>query len=108
MSRSYKNNYKLGHCCKGNIKYYKIRRKLRRHRLNHELRNIMANYTLEDVDEMIVGDVMPKENQNDEPSDGHAKLWKSEYAANKAEYDSCWGKKIGYVLKQKKRRNRTS
>ena len=57
---------------------------------------------------MIVGDVMPKENQNDEPSDGHAKLWKSEYAANKAEYDSCWGKKIGYVLKQKKRRNRTS
>lgn len=68
----------------------------------------MANYTSEDVDEMIVGDVMPKENQNDEPSDGHAKLWKSEYAANKAEYDSCWGKKIGYVLKQKKRRNRTS
>lgn len=107
MSRSYKKNYKIGYCCKGNVKYYKIRRKLRRHRLNHELRNLMANYTPEDVDEMIVGDVMPKENQNEEPSDGHGGLWRSGYEADKAEYDRIFGKKIGYVFKQKKRRNCT-
>lgn len=53
----------------------------------------MANYLSKDVDELIVGDVMPRENQNDEPSDGHGGLWRSGYEADKAEYDRIGKKK---------------
>ena len=106
MSRSYKKNYKVGYCCKGNIRYYKKRRKLRRHRLSHEMHNLFANYTAEIIDEKVVGDVMPKENQWGEPSDGHYGLWQSEYKADKAFYDKLYGKKIGYAFKPKRRSSR--
>lgn len=103
MSRSFRKNFKIGG--EGNIPFYKKRRKLRRHRVNHEVRNLFANYKPEDVDERIVGDVMPKEDQGSEPSDGHVGLSKTEYKAHKEHYEG-WslGKKIKYAFKEKGRR----
>lgn len=103
MSRSFRKNYKIGG--EGNIPFYKMRRKLRRRRMNHELRNLFANYLPEEVDERIVGDVMPKEDQWREPSDGHGGLSKADYKAHKELYSSRFYKKIRYVLKKRERRH---
>lgn len=105
MSRSFRKNYKIGG--EGNIPYYKMRRKLRRRRMNHELRNLFANYLPKEVDERIVGDVMPKEDQWSEPSDGHGGLSKADYKAHKELYSSRFYKKIRYVFKNEREKAST-
>lgn len=77
MSRSYRKHIKIGICTGDNRKYYAARRKKRRRFLRHELRHATANYNVEDIEDHLVGDVMPKENLWDEPTDGH-------YAINKS------------------------
>lgn len=77
MSRTYRKNIKIGICTGDNRDYYAARRKKRRRRLNHELRNAVANYNPEELDEHLIGDIMPKEDQWDEPTDGHYGINKS-------------------------------
>lgn len=103
MSRSTRKNYKLGG--EGNIPFYKKRRKLRRRRVNQEVRNLFANYQPEEIDEKIVGDVMPKEDQFGEPSDGHCGLSKADYMAHKEMFSSRFDKKIRYAFKERRKRH---
>lgn len=103
MSRSFRKNYKLGG--EGNIPFYKMRRKLRRRRVNHEVRNLFANYLPEEVDERIVGDVMPKEDQWGEPSDGHVGISKANYKAHKEWFSGRFDKRIRYAFKEKVNRH---
>ena len=71
MSRTYK-NYVRCFCCHGdNREFYKMRRRQRRHRSNHEVRNLLVNYGPEGLDEMWKGPDMTVEAQWMEPTDGH-------------------------------------
>ena len=71
MSRTYKKNIRCFCCYGDNRKFYEARRRLRRHRINHEVRNLLSNYGPEGLDEMWKGPDMPKEAQWMEPTDGH-------------------------------------
>lgn len=102
MSRSYRKNIRLTCGCGSNTKYYRMRKKLRRHRLNHEVRNLIANHMLDEVDNRIVGNVMPKEDQWAEPTDGHWCVSKAEYNKDKKRYDKHFGSKIKCSLKKER------
>ena len=77
MSRTYRKNIRIGICYGDNRSFYAARRKKRRRILRHNLRNALANYKNEDIDEHIEGDTMPKEDQWNEPTDGHYGINKS-------------------------------
>ena len=71
MSRTYKKNIRCFCCYGDNRKFYEYRRRQRRHRINHEVRNLLANYGPEGLDDMWKGADMKTENQWSEPTDGH-------------------------------------
>ena len=71
MSRTYKKHIRCFCCCGDNRDFYKQRRRLRRHRMNHEVRHLLANYGPEGLDEMWKGPDMTVEAQWMEPTDGH-------------------------------------
>jgi hypothetical protein len=71
MSRTYKKNIRCFCCYGDNRKFYELRRRQRRHRINHEVRNLLSNYGPEGLDEMWKGADMTTEAQWMEPTDGH-------------------------------------
>lgn len=79
MSRSYRKHVVIYMCTGNNGPYYKKRRRKYRRKLNHELRDLNAKCTPEELDEKYVGEagLEPFRNTWDEPTDGH-------YAIDKA------------------------
>jgi len=71
MSRTFKKNIRCFVCCGSNTEYYRARRRKVRRRCNHQLRTLMANRLPEDVDDLWTDPCLPKEDQWDEPTDGH-------------------------------------
>lgn len=71
MSRTYKKNIRCFCCYGDNRKFYENRRRQRRHRINHEIRNLLIKYGPEGIDEMWKGPDMTREAQWMEPTDGH-------------------------------------
>lgn len=54
MARTYRNYVKCGACGGSNTKYYRSENRRVRHRNNHFLRNLMANFDIETVSDLIV------------------------------------------------------
>lgn len=115
MSRTYK-KYIRCFCCHGdNREFYRIRRRQRRHRSNHEVHNLLVNYGPEGLDEMWKGPDMTREAQWMEPTDGHWAIDKEtikamdreynndeEYIANHSYFDKTyWHRKYDRYLKPK-------
>ena len=71
MSRSYKKNIKVQIACGSNGRFYKLRRRKNRHRLNQELYDATTKYEGEDIDDNINPDTLPKRDLYREPTDGH-------------------------------------
>lgn len=71
MSRTYKKNIRCFCCYGDNRKFYELRRRQRRHRINHEVRDLLSKYGPEGLDEMWKGPDMTTEAQWMEPTDGH-------------------------------------
>ena len=71
MSRTYKKNIRCFCCYGDNRKFYELRRRQRRRRINHEVRNLLSNYGPEGLDELWKGPDMTREAQWMEPTDGH-------------------------------------
>jgi hypothetical protein len=71
MSRTYRKNIRCFCCYGDNHKFYELRRRQRRHRINHEVRNLLSKYGPEGLDEMWKGADMTTEAQWMEPTDGH-------------------------------------
>ena len=71
MSRTYRKNIRCFNCWGDNREFYQRRRRQRRHRENHEVRSLLANYGPEGLDERWKGADMVFEDQWIEPTDGH-------------------------------------
>lgn len=69
MARTYRKVVKCGHCTGSNTEYYRDRARKVRNTNRHNLRNLMANYDIETVDEMITDFRLPHDSWN-EPTDG--------------------------------------
>lgn len=70
MSRSYKKVFTTGFCTGSNGWWYKCRRHKYTNEVKHQLRNLMANYNSEDVDDLITTPKWPKRDEWAEPTDG--------------------------------------
>ena len=117
MSRTYKKNIRCFCCCGDNRKFYENRRRQRRHRINHEIRNLLANYGPEGLDEMWKGPDMTREAQWIEPTDGHWAINKEYIKTMDREYNNdlhydliyrdknYWHRKYDRYLKPKNRRH---
>ena len=110
MARTYRKVIRCGICHGTNTDYYRDRRRLARRQNNHMLRNLMANYAIEDVDNIIYTIVYPHDDWN-EPTDGTfliTKDNKKHYVGNNSFYDkqfgiseNYWNHKFGKYLKNK-------
>jgi len=70
MSKSYRKYVKVGVCCGNNTKYYKNKRRRVSNKNNHILRNALAKYDADEIDEHVVEYKPPKGEDWDEPTDG--------------------------------------
>jgi hypothetical protein len=70
MSRSYKKVFTTGLCTGSNGWFYENRRHEHANEIKHQLRNLMANYTPEEVDDRITTPKYPKRDDWAEPTDG--------------------------------------
>ena len=78
MSKSYGKYKTIGMCYGNNTPYYKERR-IHQRRVNRgRLRNVIANYHPEDIDDKFMPYEIPREDQWDEPTDGHWKEYPKE------------------------------
>ena len=86
MSRTYKKNVKYFIATGNNTLFYKKRRQNIRRKNKNNLRYLIANKHIDEVNDLILNDVTPKTDHWREPTDGH-------YTINKE------------ILKQKDREN---
>ena len=118
MSRTYRKVIKCGRCTGSNTEYYRDMNRKCRNRNNHELRNLMANYDIDEVDDMIMTHIPIRDNWN-EPTDGTFLVDKKDKNFYKYEEDGSittnkhygtgenyWNHKFGKYLKPKNRNHR--
>jgi hypothetical protein len=86
MSKSYGKYKTLGYCTGSNTDFYRERRKHERQVNNQRIRNILAHYENDEFDDTYNEYKIPKENQWDEPTDGHYKMTAKELNKQKKEY----------------------
>jgi len=119
MSRTYKKNIRCFCCYGDNRKFYELRRRQRRRRINHEVRNLLSNYGPEGLDELWKGPDMTTEAQWIEPTDGHWGIDKEYIKRMDREYNNdslydvkhpyrdreYWHRKFDRYLKPKNRKH---
>ena len=70
MSRSYNKVFTTGLCCGDNRWFYKDRRHKFANNVKHQLRNLIANYDTDDVNDIIENPKYIKQDTWAEPTDG--------------------------------------
>lgn len=110
MSRTYRKNIRCFCCYGDNREFYQIRRRQRRHRTNHEVRNLLANYGPEGLDERWKGADMTREDQWMEPTDGHwaenrESLKRGMRYFGRPGFEYAHMKQFDYYLKSKNRKH---
>lgn len=74
MSKSYGKHKTMGICDGSNTEFYRERRKHQRRVNKHRIRNTIANSDIEDFDDNYEAYSIPKNDDWEEPTDGHYKL----------------------------------
>ena len=113
MSRSYKKAVKCGICTGSNTEFYHSMNRKVRNKNNQMLRNLMANYDIEEIDDMIVT-YKPIHDDWNEPTDGTFLVNKKDKKLYKYNDDGSitknnhygtgenyWNHKFGKYLKNK-------
>ena len=112
MSRTYRKVVKCGVCTGSNTEYYRDMNRKCRNKNRQSLRNLLANYDIEDVNDLIMT-VVPIHNPWDEPTDGTFLVSlkdKKDYLKEDSIYGNkglvsqinFWNRKFGKYLKSKK------
>lgn len=70
MSKSYGRYKTIGICTGSNTEYYRDRVRSFRTKNKQRLRNALANFNVEDFDDIYIDYRQPKKNDWDEPTDG--------------------------------------
>ena len=99
MSKTYRKNVRQPMGGGNNRSFYKIRRKKNKHAIKNELRHLVSNYEIDEVDEIILNPKIIKKDTWLEPTDGHILV-------NKTTIDNLYEpdyyhKKYDKVLKDK-------
>ena len=119
MAKTYKKFVKCGICKGSNTKYYRDMNRKCRTKNRQSLRNLLANYDIEVVSDIIPYGEVPIHNDWDEPTDGTFLLSKK----NKKDYmynfdgteitdhqygngENYWNHKLGKYLKPKIRKHK--
>ena len=110
MSRTYRKAVKRGLCCGSNTDFYRDMNRKCRNKNRHSLRNLISNYDIETVDEIIPVAEVPIHDSWNEPTDGTYLITKKdkkfyttdEYYSKK----NVWNRKIGKYLKNKTYKNK--
>lgn len=115
MSRTYRKFVKRGVCTGSNTEYYREMNRKCRNKNRHSLRNLMANYDTETVNDLVTNSV-PIHNSWDEPTDGTFLVNKNDKNSYKYNSDGStiknrhygtgenyWDHKFGKYLKPKRR-----
>lgn len=113
MARTYRNVIKCGICTGSNTEYYRNMNRWCRNKNKHSLRNLLANYDIEVISDIIPLGEVPIHNDWDEPTDGTILITKK----NKNDYkyvngsivenphygtgENYWNHKFGKYLKNK-------
>lgn len=103
MSKTYRKNVRANVACGDNRDFYKTRRRNNKHAIKHDLRNLVANYNSEDIDEMILEPKQVKKDTRREPTDGY-NLINKDILKNKDKedgYDEYYHHKYDKILKNK-------
>jgi len=98
MSRTYRKNIRQNIATGSNHEYYKIRRRNARHSSNNILKNLIANYNVEEVSDVILNPKMPKKDTWREPTDGYILVNKDTLC----NLDDYYKNKYEHILKNKK------
>lgn len=103
MSRTYRKFVKCGNCCGSNTEFYRSRNRKSRRVNRNDLRNLMTNHTVDEVDELISVTKLPHDSWN-EPTDGTylvSKKDKDFYTRDSKLDEDYWNRKFGRYLKPK-------
>lgn len=111
MARTYRKYVKCGYCTGSNTEYYRGRNRKARNVNRHNLRNLMANYDIDVVNDKVMTVQYPHDSWN-EPTDGTFLMTKNDRRnyvngtdrsyTTKINY---WNHKFGKYLKNKHNRN---
>lgn len=88
MSKSYGRYKTVGFCYGSNTNFYRERRKHQRRVNNHQIKNLISNYNIDEFDDKFTDFIIPKTDQWNEPTDGHRKLY-----AKYIKKSSAWDEK---------------
>ena len=101
MGKTYRNYLRAGICTGDNSDYYKRRRKMIRNIDNFNLRNLIANYDIEDVSDMYTPCNIPMPDPWNEPTDGTILIDKKGAINNFFWGNDYINKKFGKYFKNK-------
>ena len=111
MSRTYRKVVKCGICTGSNTEYYREKNRKCRAKNRHSLRNAIANYDINEIDEIISSPMVPIHDDWDEPTDGTYIITKKDrdfyvndpYFGRKSAGtgENFWNRKIGKYFKKK-------
>ena len=117
MSRTYRKAVKCGYCTGSNTEYYRDMNRKCRFKNRQSLRNMIANYDIEVVSDIIPLGEVPIHNSWDEPTDGTFLVYRHDKDKYKYELDGSitanrhygtgenyWNHKLGKYLKNKHNR----
>ena len=74
MSKTYRKNVRANNAVGDNRDFYKIRRRNQKHASKQELRNLVANYDFEEIDNLVLEPKHIKKDTWREPTDGYTLL----------------------------------
>lgn len=77
MARTYRKVIKLGVCSGSNTEYYRYKRRKTRRKNNQNLRNLIANFPIDEIDDRFVSTKMIHDDW-DEPTDGTYIIFKTD------------------------------
>lgn len=108
MSRTYRKVVKCGVCTGSNTEYYRDMNRKCRQKNNQSLRNLLANYDIDDVNDKVMTHT-PIHNSWDEPTDGTfliSKTAKKDYTEEPIWRSDetgihYWNRRFGKYLKPK-------
>lgn len=113
MSRTYRKVVKCGYCTGSNTEYYRDMNRKCRAKNRQSLRNMIVNYDIETVSDIIPFGEVPIHNSWDEPTDGTfliSKTAKKDYVEDPIWRSDetgihYWNRKFGKYLKPKNRKH---
>lgn len=104
MSRTYRKAVKQGMCAGSNTKFYRDMNRRCRNKNRHSLRNLVANYDIDTVSNLIPLPEIPIHDSWNEPTDGTVLITMKDklYYCNDDYYgEDYWNLKFGKYLKTK-------